>query len=127
VHQTHGSGPDTFASLHVTDSLGNVFSYNGAPFAVSSGSPMVVNFPGASTWTRVSGPGGNNGTDVSGDYVVTGTYLDTTLSELLGHFVVLHDTTDFSVPEFNQSILLLLGMMIPGLLLVRRISLKQPI
>jgi hypothetical protein len=127
ITQVVGPGPDIFASLKITDPLGNAFSYNGAPFSVGSGNPQVITFPDPGMWTLVSGPGGDTGTDVSGMYHVMGTYLDTSLSALLGRFVVLSYNGNFNVPEFNQSILLLVGMIVPALLLVRKISLKHPI
>ena len=129
ITQTVGPGPDVFASLKVTDPIGNVFVYSGTPFSVSSGSPKIITFPNPGAWTPTSGPGGNaGGTDVSGMYTVQGTYLDTGLSALLGHFIVLSTHGNFGVPEFGQSLLLLAGVMLPMLLLLRlRMSSKQPI
>jgi hypothetical protein len=126
ISQTVGPLPDVFSSLTVTDPQGDVFSYNGAPFSVSSGHTLVVTFPDPGLWTPVPVADGNTGTDMSGMYHVTGTYLDTSLSKLLGQFVVVHNHGSFSVPEFSPSILLLVGVMIPALLLVRRASLKPP-
>ncbi len=115
------AGPDAFSILTVTDPLGNVWAYTHVPFSVSSSSPKVITFPQAGSWHLLPGsPGGNpGGTDVSGSYTVKGTYLDVGLSTLLGRFVVLHDNSTFSVPEFTQSIGLLAAVMLPALLLVR--------
>jgi hypothetical protein len=127
-------GPDHFTALTVTDPLGNVFSYSGS-FTLTTTSPTMaitfplVTLPDTSTWTLVSGPGGNTGTGVSGMYSVSGTYLDAGAAKLLGiKFLVQHDQGSFGVPEFNQSILLLVGVMIPAIALIRlRMSPKQPI
>ena len=128
ITQVVGPGPDVFSALTVTDPLGNVFAYSGTPFGVTSGFPVSITFPDPGSWTMTSGPGGNvGGTDVPGMYMVHGTYLDTGLTVLTGHFIVLHNNGTFQVPEFGQSILLLLGVMLPALLLVRKMSSKQPI
>jgi len=111
---TSGIGPDTFASLTVTDPLGNVYSYGGAPIVVSNSKSFAFPSP---DWTMIGGPGGNPaGTSVSGMYTVTGQYANI-VGYLRMHFKVA--TAGFTVPEFNQSILLLVGMMIPALILVR--------
>jgi hypothetical protein len=128
ITQSVGPGPDVFSALTVTDPLGNVFAYSGTPFGVSSGSPALITFPDPGSWTMTSGPGGNTGgTDVSGMYMVHGTYLDTGLTVLTGHFIVLSDHGQFAVPEFGQSILLLLGVMLPALLFARQRISKQPV
>ena len=113
--KTSGVGPDIFASLTVTDPLGNVFSYTGTPLSVSSSKSFT--FPSPS-WTMISGPGGNpTGTSVSGMYTVTGQYANV-VGYLRMHFKVT-TATFTAVPEFNASILLLVGMMIPAMMLVR--------
>lgn len=131
-------GPDHFSSLTVTDPLGNVFSYSGN-FDLTTSSPTIsITFPTVTppdphTWTLVSGPGGNTGTDVSGKYSVSGTYIDATVVAVAGVVFCVHhmncqetDSGGFGVPQFNQSILLLVGVMIPALLLVRQKA-KSPI
>jgi hypothetical protein len=127
ITQVVGPLPDVFGSIKVTDPLGNVFAYTGTPITVTHGSPVTLTFPDPGQWTPAGGYATNpGGTDVPGTYMVEGAYLDTSLSVLLGHFVVLHDSGSFGVPEFNQSVLLLAGAMVPALLLVRR-SARPPV
>ena len=115
------AGPDAFASLTITDPLGNVWDYAGVPFTVSGSSSMVVTFPDPGQWSLKAGsPGGNTGgTDISGKYDVKGTYVDVSLSQLTGKFVVLSDKGTFSVPEFGQSVGVLAAAVLPVLLLFR--------
>ncbi len=123
------TGPDIFRFVTVTDPLGNAWNSTQTPFTVSETSPtMVLTFPDHGMWTQVATGSGPNagGTDVSGQYHVTSTYIDTGLSlkTKMVFMVVKHNS--FSVPEFNQSILLLVGMMVPALLLLRTRAARLP-
>ena len=121
--QIVGPLPDVFIIIHVNDPAGDEFTYTNHHVVVSSS--VLIDFPNPLSWTCTSGPCTNTGTDVSGTYAVSGTYEDTSLV-VLGHFVVLSTHDSFNVPEFGQSILLLVDVMIPALLVVRRMSPKQP-
>ncbi|HUI01157.1 MAG TPA: hypothetical protein VLX56_05965 [Nitrososphaerales archaeon] len=117
VTQVVGPAPDVFTSLQVTDPLGNVFTHAG--FSVSSS--VQFSFPGGG-WVRTNGPGGNTGTDVSGNYTVSGAYVDGDAAAL-GKFIVLKTNAGFSVPEFSQPVAIMAALMAPALLLLRRKSL----
>jgi hypothetical protein len=117
---THILGlPDLFTDITVTDPLGNVFTFNDHSVAV--GSSRTIEFPDSTTWTFTSGPGGNTGTDISGTYNVAGMYL----SAVLGHFVVLNDHSQFSVPEFGQPLIAVAALILPLLLLARKRNLGR--
>ena len=124
ITQIIGPLPDVFLLIHVSDPAGDTFTYHNHHVVVSSS--VQIAFPDPINWSCTSGPCTNTGTDVSGTYTVSGTYEDTSLV-VLGHFVVLSTSDTFSVPEFGQSVLLLVGVMIPALLLVRRTAPKQPV
>jgi len=124
------TGDDIYHFLTVTDPVGNMWNYTGTPFVMHPASPpMVITFPDAGMWTLVqNGTGPNvNGTDVSGIYHVTGTYIDAGLSLKFKMIFSVTSHGDFKVPEFNQSILLLVGMMVPALLLARQRASKSTI
>ena len=93
-----GLGPDIFKSLRVADPVGNVFEYTSSLPTLDSGNPTwSTTFPSAN-WQRISGPGGNTGTDISGNYEAEATY-DTYLGsqEVYDNFSC---DDRFSVPEF---------------------------
>jgi hypothetical protein len=122
---THVAGAlsDVFGFVTVTDPLGNVFTYNNHHIVVHSS--VVLSFPDPTLWTLTSGPGSNAGTNVSGTYTVKGTYLDVSLSRILGRFVVLTNHGQFSVPEFGLSFVAVAAVLLPALLLVRGRGLKR--
>jgi len=124
------TGPDIFDFVTVTDPLGNSWNYT-QNFIVSETSPtMTITFPDPGMWTQVATGTGPNvgGTDVSGMYHIMSTYIDSGLTLKTGMLFSVTKDNSFRVPEFNQSILLLVGMMIPALLLVRlRTASKRPI
>lgn len=116
------TGPDVFRFVTITDPLGNEWNSTQTPFSVSESTPTkVLTFPDPGMWTQVATGTGPNagGTDVSGQYHVTSTYIDTGLSLKTGMIFMVTRNNSFAVPEFNQSMLLLLGVMMPALLLVR--------
>jgi hypothetical protein len=122
------TGDDIYHFLTVTDPVGNMWNYTGTPFVMHPTSPpMSITFPDAGMWTQVqSGTGPNvNGTDVPGMYHVTGTYIDTGLSIKFKMIFMVISNGTFKVPEFNQSILLLVGAMVPALLLARQRAKSQ--
>ena len=95
-------GPDTVTSLKVTDPLGNIFQYTASLPTLDSGNPTwSTTFPSAN-WQRISGPGGNTGTDVSGTYEAEArydTYLDA--RQIYDNFSC---GDSFNVPEFSFTI-----------------------
>jgi len=112
-------GPDVFGSLTVTDPLGNVYTYSGVPFVITSSGSKSITFPSPS-WTMTSGPGGNpTGTSVAGVYTVTGLYGNAVAFVKMNFKVETAAFNATAVPQFNQSILVLVGLMIPALMLVR--------
>lgn len=116
------TGPDVFRFITVTDPLGNMWNSTQTPFSVSETSTAkVLTFPNPGMWTQVTTGSGPNvgGTDVSGQYHVMSTYIDTGLSLKTGMIFMVTKNNSFTVPEFNQSVLLLVGVIIPALLLVR--------
>ena len=130
ITYTVNTGDDIYHFLTVTDPVGNMWNYTGTPFTMHpTSSPKVITFPDAGKWTLVqNGTGPNvNGTDVSGIYHVTGTYIDAGLSLKFKMIFSVTSNGNFKVPEFNQSILLLVGLMIPALLLARQKAAKSPI
>lgn len=91
-------GPDIVKSLRVTDPVGNVFEYTGSLPTLDAGNPTwSTTFPSAS-WSQISGPGGNTGTDIPGNYEAEATY-DTYLGTQEVHDNFSCDDR-FSVPEF---------------------------
>jgi len=91
-------GPDIVKNLKVIDPVGNVFEYTGSLPTLDSANPTwSTTFPSAS-WQRISGPGGNTGTDIPGNYkaeAIYDTYLGT--EEVYDNFSC---DDRFSVPEF---------------------------
>jgi hypothetical protein len=131
VTYTINTGTDIFRFLSVTDPLGNTWNYTATPFSMNSGSaPVAIAFPAVGMWTLVKAGSGPNvgGTDVPGMYHVMGTYIDEALSIRFKMLFSVSNNGNFSVPEFNQSILVLVGVMLPAMLLVRlRMHPKQPL
>jgi hypothetical protein len=124
------TGDDIYHFLTVTDPVGNMWNYTGTPFVMHPTSPpAVITFPDAGMWKLVQNGTSPNvgGTDVSGMYHVTGTYIDTGLSVKFRMIFSVTSNATFKVPEFNQSILLLVGMMVPALLLARQRASKSTI
>jgi hypothetical protein len=123
------TGDDIYHFLTVTDPVGNMWNYTGTPFTMHPTSPpMAITFPQAGMWKLVQNGTSPNvgGTDVPGMYHVTGTYIDTDLSIKFRMIFSVTSNQTFKVPEFNQSILLLVGLMVPALLLARQRA-KSPI
>jgi hypothetical protein len=129
ITYTVNTGDDIYHFLTVTDPVGNMWNYTGTPFTMHPASPpMVITFPQAGMWKLVKNGTSPNtgGTDVSGMYHVTGTYIDTGLSIKFKMIFSVTNSQTFKVPEFNQSILLLVGLMVPALFLARQRA-KSPI
>jgi hypothetical protein len=129
ITYTVNTGDDIYHYLTVTDPVGNMWNYTGTPFIMHpTSTPMVITFPAAGMWKLVHNGTSPNvgGTDVSGMYHVTGTYIDTDLSVRFKMIFSVTSNESFKVPEFNQSILLLVGLMVPALLLTRQRA-KSPI